>query len=80
MWGMLPAIFRVEEIISHGCQDVSYTVVVGWGRTKVNAHIKMCLIASLSFDLRTAGLWAQHANHCATMLPFVTFTRVSAII
>lgn len=25
-------------------------------------------LASLGFDPRTAGLWAQHANHCATML------------
>lgn len=31
-------------------------------------------VAPAGFDPATAGLWAQHANHCATVLPvLITF-------
>lgn len=35
-------------------------------------------VAPAGFDPATAGLWAQHANHCATVLPvLIAFLRLS---
>ena len=49
-------------------------------KLKVSKDYNPVAIASLSFDLRTAGLWAQHANHCATMLDLIEYRGLFACI